>query len=277
MTITIHLVRHAQGFHNLTAINQQIPDPYLTPTGTEQCGALRASFPHHDRITHLVASPMRRTLQTCQQSFRPAVDAGKKVLAQPLVQEVSTLPCDTGSEPEVLRAEFGAWADVGLVEKGWNNKAAGSPWAPRVEALEARARAARVWLRELGRQWVAEGNGGADIVVTSHGGFLHFLTQDWDGMDLTRGAYEERLVTVGGEGLSDDLKLTERSLGTGWDNTEYRSYEFDDPESDDTEARIHETKPSWRRRRGSAIGLTPTEQQQMRAVVIEAYRKEFEK
>ncbi|KAI3393032.1 hypothetical protein diail_4808 [Diaporthe ilicicola] len=251
MTITIHLVRHAQGFHNLTLINQQIPDPYLTPTGSEQCAALRASFPHHDRITHLVASPMRRTLQTCQQSFRPAVDSGKKVLAQPLVQEVSTLPCDTGSEPEVLAAEFGAWADLAIVEKGWNNKAPGSPWAPRVEALEARARAARVWLRELGRRWVAEGNGdSADIVVTTHGGFLHFLTQDWDGMDLTR--------------------------GTGWDNTEYRSYEFDEPEGDDAEARIHETKPSWRRRRGSAIGLTPTEQQQMRAVVIEAYRKELE-
>lgn len=63
--------------------------------------------------------------------------------------------------------------------------------------------------------------------------------------------------------------------GTGWDNTEYRSYEFDDPEGDDPEARIRETKPSWRKRRGSAIGLTSTEQQQMRAVVIEAYKKEF--
>ncbi|KAK2599861.1 hypothetical protein N8I77_011583 [Diaporthe amygdali] len=252
MTITIHLVRHAQGFHNLTVINQQIPDPYLTPTGIEQCAALRASFPHHDRITHLVASPMRRTLQTCEQSFRPAVDAGSKVIAQPLVQEVSTLPCDTGSEPEVLAAEFGAWADLSIVEKGWNNKAGeGSPWAPRVDALEERARGARVWLRDLGRRWKAEGKGdSADIVVTTHGGFLHFLTQDWDGMDLTR--------------------------GTGWDNTEYRSYEFDEPEGDDSEARLHETKPSWRRRRGSAIGLTSTEQQQMRAVVIEAYKKEFE-
>lgn len=192
MTITVHLVRHAQGFHNLNLVNQQIPDPYLTPTGKEQCAALRASFPHHDRLTHLVASPMRRTLQTCEQSFRPAVDAGLKVVAQPLVQEVSTLPCDTGSEPEVLAAEFGAWGDFGGVPKGWNDKTSpGSPWAPRIEALEERARKARVWLRDLGRKSKAEGrHDNADIVVTSHGGFLHFLTQDWDGMDLTRGMYQ---------------------------------------------------------------------------------------
>jgi broad specificity phosphatase PhoE len=172
MAITIHLVRHAQGFHNLTEINQQIPDPYLTPLGKEQCSTLCSLFPYHDRITHLVASPMRRTLQ-----------------AQPLVQEVSMLPCDTGSEPEVLQAEFGAWGDFGLVEKGWNDKTSpGSRWAPAVEALEERARAARVWLRELGRKGVAEGVADhADVVVTTHGGFLHFLTQDWDGMDFARG------------------------------------------------------------------------------------------
>ena len=197
MTVTIHLVRHAQGFHNLNLTNQQIPDPYLTPTGKEQCAALRASFPYHDRLTHLVASPMRRTLQTCEQSFRPAVDAkGLKVVAQPLVQEVSTLPCDVGSEPEVLAAEFKEWADISAVPKGWNDKTSpGSPWAPKVDALEERAKKARVWLRDLGRKWVAEGKGeSADIVVTTHGGFLHFLTQDWDGMDLTRGKMRELLI-----------------------------------------------------------------------------------
>jgi broad specificity phosphatase PhoE len=192
MTITVHLVRHAQGFHNLNTINQQIPDPYLTPTGKEQCLALRNTFPHHDRLTHLVASPMRRTLQTCEQSFRPAVDRGLKVVAQPLVQEVSTLPCDTGSEPEVLAAEFGEWADVSGVPKGWNDKTSpGSPWAPQIEALEERARKARVWLRDLGRRYKAEGRGdSADIVVTTHGGFLHFLTLDWEGMNINTGMSE---------------------------------------------------------------------------------------
>ncbi|CAN8099262.1 unnamed protein product [Discula destructiva] len=259
MTITIHLVRHAQGFHNLTTINQQIPDPYLTPTGADQCAALGAAFPHHAAITHLVASPMRRTLLTCHLAFQqsPAAAAGGgagKVLALPLVQEISRLPCDTGSEPAVLAAEFGTWADFGLVEHGWNDKtSADSPWAPRIEALEERARRTRVWLRDMGRRWVAGGKGAggdAHVVVVTHGGFLHFLTQDWEGMDLTR--------------------------GTGWDNAEYRSYEFDNPEGSDAVASIRETQPSWERRRGNAKPLSSAEQQQQRSVVVEAYRQYFD-
>lgn len=187
MPVIVHLVRHAQGFHNLNFENQQIPDPYLTPLGYEQCAKLRAEFPDHDRLTHLVASPLRRTLVTCYESFKPAVaERGKKVVAQPLLQEVSWFPCDTGSEPEVIRAEYGAWAECNLVEKGWNDKKSpGSKYAPRVDALEERAREARVWLRELGRK----SGGDANIAVVTHGGFLHFLTQDWDGMDLSRGMF----------------------------------------------------------------------------------------
>lgn len=214
MTIILHLVRHAQGFHNLNSVNEAIPDPYLTPKGQAQCAALRAAFPHHDTLTHLVASPMRRTLLTCHHAFhRPPVSpaaAGaeaesddtntaplRKITALPLAQEISTNPCDVGSEPAVLRAEYGdlrddgaGWLDAGLLARGWNDKtSAASPYAPRPERLEARARAARRWLRDLGRDHHHQHGGGADaeIVVVTHGGFLHFLTQDWDGMDIARG------------------------------------------------------------------------------------------
>ncbi|PNY28675.1 Phosphoglycerate mutase family protein, partial [Tolypocladium capitatum] len=65
MAPTIHLVRHAQGVHNLSVENEALRDPDLTPLGEQQCAALRASFPHHARITRLAASPLRRTLRTC--------------------------------------------------------------------------------------------------------------------------------------------------------------------------------------------------------------------
>ncbi|PSR97453.1 phosphoglycerate mutase family protein-like protein [Coniella lustricola] len=259
MTITLHLVRHAQGFHNLSHENEQLPDPQLTPLGLEQCAALRASFPYHDRLTHLVASPMRRTLLTCHHSFTPAVynpssnPAGKRIVAQPLVQEVSTQPCDTGSEPGALTEEFGAWTDDALVTTGWNDKrSAESPWRPTIEALENRAREARRWLRELGRQARAQGSEDADIVVVSHGGFLHFLTDDWDGMSLEK--------------------------GTGWMNTEWRSYEFvcgADDQGEDEDARIRETAGSWKRRRGTEEQLTEAELREAKAVLLEGVRKKL--
>lgn len=181
-TLTLHLVRHAQGFHNLSHINEQIPDPYLTPLGKQQCADLRASFPHHERITHLVASPMRRTLLTAYHGFYPAPQTSR-IVALPLIQEVSANPCDVGSRPKVLEAEFGEWMDGGLLTEDWSDKRPGSRWEPRVEKLTERAREARVWLRDFAR-----GDGGdADVVVVTHGGILHFLTEDWDGMDYSRG------------------------------------------------------------------------------------------
>lgn len=66
-------------------------------------------------------------------------------------------------------------------------------------------------------------------------------------------------------------------IGTGWQNTEYRSYEFIKPEGGDQQASLRETHPSWRRRRGSAIPLTEAEQRQARSVVVDSMRAEFEK
>ena len=185
MPTYIHLVRHAQGFHNLSAENQQIRDPDLTALGEKQCAALRDSFPHHDKVTHLVASPMRRTLRTCLLAFSAEVEAGKKVVALPEVQELSTLPCDVGSDPDVLAGDFDAsQVDFGLVRPGWNDKAEGTPWAPTLEALNARAKRARVWLRGLGEESEHEET---HVVVVSHGGYIHFFTEDWDGMNPSAG------------------------------------------------------------------------------------------
>lgn len=189
MPATIHLVRHAQGYHNLKREEggpdpHMIRDPSLTPLGKQQCADLCSSFPHHNKVTHLVASPFRRTLYTALLSFVPAVEAGKKVMALPEIQEISSLPCDTGSAPEVLAEEFDSHTvDLALVKDGWEDKSPNSPWAPQITKLEARARVARNWLRDL----ATKAGGEPHIVVVTHGGFLHFLTQDWDGMSREAG------------------------------------------------------------------------------------------
>jgi broad specificity phosphatase PhoE len=186
-TTYIHLVRHAQGYHNLSKENETIHDPDLTPLGEEQCAKLRKDFPYHDKVTHLVASPMRRTLRTCLLGFAAEVEAGMKIVALPEVQELSPLPCDVGSDPAVLAKDFdSSKVDLRLVKDGWNDKTTGSPWEPTIPRLDARAEKARVWLRDLGAQ--STGDEDVHIVVVSHGGFIHFFTEDWDGMNPSRGA-----------------------------------------------------------------------------------------
>lgn len=240
--VTIHCVRHAQGFHNLNTANHQLPDPDLTPLGEAQCAKLSTDFPTAScfssppKITHLVASPLRRTLYTCLLSFPAEVKRGLVVKALPELQETSDLPCDTGSEPEKLAQEFAGKADFELVTEGWNSKT--GRWSPASSAIEARARDARVWLRDLGTK-AASAEEDVNIVVVSHGGYLHYFTEDWDGHATF--------------------------TGTGWANTEFRSYEFVDAEGKDENASLSETPASRKRRKGTEQPLSADEQRELKA------------
>lgn len=49
-----------------------------------------------------------------------------------------------------------------------------------------------------------------------------------------------------------------------------------DPSGQDPNASLKETHPSWRRRRGSAIPLTETEQRELRAVEQRYLEKELD-
>jgi len=238
--VTIHCVRHAEGYHNLNTANHSIPDPLLTSKGLSQCGKLSTTFLHHSRITHLVASSLRRTLYTCLLSFPDEVRAGLKVVALPELQETSDLPCDTGSEPAALAEEFGKGdykdtVDLSLVQPGWNSKT--GRWSPAASAIEARARDARIWLRNLAKS--QSGDGDVDIVVVTHGGYLHYFTEDWEG--------------------------TEKFTGTGWANCEYRAYEFLDQSGGDAAASLIETRTSRAARRGSEKSLSADEQRELKA------------
>ncbi|KAL4989973.1 histidine phosphatase superfamily [Aspergillus falconensis] len=192
----IHCVRHAQGLHNLCTENHVIPDPLLTDLGNEQCKQLRASFPRHDKIDLVVASPLRRTMYTALQSFEPVFKANPdmKLILLPDIQETSDVACDTGSDPSALRKEIedkGLPVDASLVHEGWNVKT--GRYAPTNAAVGARARDARRWLKARPEK---------EIVMVSHGGVLHYFTEDWED--------------------------SSQFQGTGWTNTEYRTYTFSD-------------------------------------------------
>jgi phosphohistidine phosphatase SixA len=64
----------------------------LTAKGKSQCLALQATFKHHNDIDLVLASPLRRTVQTASLSFGPVL-AKKEVpfVLLPMLQEVSNM------------------------------------------------------------------------------------------------------------------------------------------------------------------------------------------
>ncbi|KAL8810105.1 MAG: hypothetical protein Q9223_007823 [Gallowayella weberi] len=226
MPPTVHLVRHAQAVHNLTTANHSMHDPSLTSHGENQCRGLRSDFPYHDSIDLLVCSPLRRTIQTTLLSFEPEISRGLPVIALPELQETSDLPCDTGSNLTALKEEFkDKPVQLSSVPEDWDSKK--GKWAPQQEAIEARCREARQWLKARDEK---------DIVVVTHGGLLHYLTEDWTG----------------------SVKFE----GTGWENTEFRSYTF--ISDDDGNVSMEETERSRHRPGDRLKPLTKEERIQMK-------------
>ncbi|KAE8151902.1 histidine phosphatase superfamily [Aspergillus avenaceus] len=171
----LHLVCHAQGEHNVNNFHY-IRGPMLTDLGKRQCQELRKAFQHHEDISLVLASPLKRT-------------------------ELSHLTCDLGVDrkdvvinaPKLIAEGAPAYnldkLDLSMVGENWNSKA--GIYAPTLNAVRRRAASLRSWLWQRPEKC---------IVLVTHGGFLHYLTEDWTGYD--------------------------RSRGTGYMNCETRQYEF---------------------------------------------------
>ncbi|KAL8715850.1 MAG: hypothetical protein Q9220_000517 [cf. Caloplaca sp. 1 TL-2023] len=163
------------------------------------------------------------------------------LIALPEIQETSNLPCDTGSNVSILKEEFkDKPVDLSLLTADWDSKQ--GKWAPERKAIEQRCREARKWLKA--RQETA-------IVVVTHGGLLHYLTEDWTGA----------------------AKFQEIALqGTGWENTEFRSFHFVD--GDDENAAIEETGESRQRRGEGEKPLTKEEKTQFRETAAKDWEEQ---
>lgn len=241
----IHLVRHAHGFHNLGYEFHALQDPRLTPVGESQCATLQRKHcppSSQSNISLVAASPLCRTLHTAHLVFSTALGNGKApptILAIPDAQETSDYPCDTGSDVDVLRgicAEQGWSADLSLVTEGWNVKTLGSRYGPANDALKARARDTRILLRQKAREFARAGDEDVEIVLVAHGGYMHYITDDWEE--------------------------SSKFLGTGWENCECRTYTFesDFTADNDDQAYLLETMES-RKRRGKEYPMHAHEKQ----------------
>ncbi|KAK3707041.1 hypothetical protein LTR37_012373 [Vermiconidia calcicola] len=158
-------MRHGQGYHSVSENGHDIHDPQLTPEGEEQCRKRRETFDRHDNVELLLASPLRRALQTCTITFQPGIERGLSIIALPMAEEASDAPCDTGSAVEVLKKEFPDTVDFDNVKHDWYVHEGEYAFEPK--ALIARAAKLRRWIK---------GRPEKEIALVSHGFFNHFLT-----------------------------------------------------------------------------------------------------
>lgn len=198
MAPIITLIRHAEGFHNRYRDYQTIIDPKLTDLGKHQCLAVRNQFSQHDKVSHILVSPLFRTIETGYHCFKPAIDRGVKITAMPQVTANAADGCNHGHAPE----EIIAWAketfgnDV-LDEESfrwlvpyWYQKSEGL-----YEDNEAKLRMRASVARQIIQRAASSAGDDAHIVVVSHWEFLPYLVGDDRGQS-----------------------------GPQWDNAEWRSY-----------------------------------------------------
>jgi broad specificity phosphatase PhoE len=202
----IHVIRHAQGHHNLRR-QWDMVEPDLTGEGINQCLRLRETTRDlQDRITHVVSSPSWRCIRTAVVSFPDVIMwPGMEIILHPHLQEVANSPCNIPHGIATIEELAGDYVNTDLLVGGpdFRDRSPFSPYRWATEAVLERARGARTWLRQLAQT----AGDDAHIVVVTHGGFANWL--------------------VGG-----DVQP--------WYNTTLRSYQFADLFGDDDEAELIE-------------------------------------
>lgn len=107
----------------------------LTDLGKVQCKELQQKFPFLQDVEVILASPLRRTIQTAAYIFAPELEKRQiPIVLVPKAQEISSLACDIGHDAEVTISDAPKliadaaplWdasnVDTTLVDESWNSK-----------------------------------------------------------------------------------------------------------------------------------------------------------
>jgi broad specificity phosphatase PhoE len=201
MASTIYLVRHGESEHNVSKDMFQ-PDPPLTTLGYAQASQLISKFPNPERIAVILSSPLRRAIQTSLAGFshvlekryfdpssESGVENGVEFTLDPDLQERSALPCDTGSEHQILEKDFPNLTLEELSE-GWQAKE--GQYAADDDSVTLRAARMREKLKHL--NVALHGNKRRDIVVVTHGVFMKFLSGE-DDIDLPKAGWRSYTIS----------------------------------------------------------------------------------
>jgi len=99
---------HKQAGHDKP--NYNIADPRLSQAGRQQCIAFKeqlSNTTHAENITHVLASPLTRSLETALLAFGEASDRGVKILAMAELQSMSDCPSSIGMSVNELKEHYG--------------------------------------------------------------------------------------------------------------------------------------------------------------------------
>ena len=87
-----------------------------------QCLQLSREFPNMDGITHILVSPLRRTLETCLVAFDPALTRGVQPIIWAALKEFGGGPCSKGAHKSKIKkqlSELGLSTNFSLLRHGW--------------------------------------------------------------------------------------------------------------------------------------------------------------
>ena len=208
----IHLVRHAEGLHNLRN-DPNIPDAPLSERGFDFAEDLGRRFiqAHSNSVGAIISSPLRRTIQTSLTAFPRILDAsqypensgkgvrnGVKLVLDANIQEITELPCNTGSPLTDLETEFPELKPQILdLDRNWYIKV--GPDSPSLAVPERRNQILEGLYRNLAA--LRNGQGGKDVVVVTHQGVIALLALNaniplaqWQSFDLIKNAAGDFLL-----------------------------------------------------------------------------------
>lgn len=205
VAVELFLMRHAQGDHNVHGID--VFDAPLTRLGRQQAmdsGVnLRANFFAASENLLILASPLRRTIETAILAFppsflnsnsggstgnqQPKTKATKRILLLPELMEIHDKPCDTGVPPDqfvsrgYITREEAAFFDMSRLTPTWFDK---GPMPDNDERGLKRGQRLQSVLSAIIRKEIAKIEGTARfndatekklrIVIVFHGGINRF-------------------------------------------------------------------------------------------------------
>jgi broad specificity phosphatase PhoE len=203
----IHLVRHAEGLHNLRN-DPNIPDAPLSERGFDFAEDLGRRFiqAHSNSVGAIMSSPLRRTIQTSLTAFPRILSStqypensargvrdGVKLALDADLQEIADIPSNTGSPLTDLENEFPElMPQIQALDQNWYIKT--GPESPLPQAVAQR----RIRILERLQQTLAalqNGQKGKDIVIVTHQGVIALLAPNanipvaqWQSFSLVRNA-----------------------------------------------------------------------------------------